>query len=52
MSTLSPPVQLEHPENQDMVDYIQDVASSNIHITSTSYETFANLFNFIQTFHY
>ncbi|XP_035707226.1 guanine nucleotide-binding protein G(s) subunit alpha isoform X2 [Folsomia candida] len=27
MSTLTPPVQLEHPENQFRVDYIQDVAS-------------------------
>ncbi|XP_022696481.1 guanine nucleotide-binding protein G(s) subunit alpha isoform X4 [Varroa jacobsoni] len=28
MSTLVPPVQLEHPENQARVDYIQDVASA------------------------
>ena len=28
MSTLVPPVQLEHPENQWRVDYIQDVASN------------------------
>lgn len=28
MSTLTPPVQLEHPENQFRVDYIQDYASS------------------------
>jgi len=28
MSTLQPTVQLEHPENQRRVDYIQDVASS------------------------
>ncbi|RWS10506.1 guanine nucleotide-binding protein-like protein, partial [Dinothrombium tinctorium] len=28
MSTLVPPVHLEHPENQWRVDYIQDVASS------------------------
>ncbi|CAG7678906.1 unnamed protein product, partial [Allacma fusca] len=27
MSTLTPPVPLEHPENQFRVDYIQDVAS-------------------------
>ena len=27
MSTLTPPVALEHPENQFRVDYIQDVAS-------------------------
>lgn len=27
MSTLTPPVQIEHPENQFRVDYIQDVAS-------------------------
>ena len=27
MPTLSPPVQLEHPENQVRVDYIQDCAS-------------------------
>lgn len=28
MSTLTPPIQLEKPENQVRVDYIQDVASS------------------------
>lgn len=28
MSTLSPPVQLENPDNQWRVDYIQDVASN------------------------
>lgn len=28
MSTLVPPVQLEKVENQEKVDYIQDVASS------------------------
>lgn len=28
MSTLSPPVQLEHPENQARVDWIQDCASA------------------------
>jgi hypothetical protein len=27
MSTLTPPVSLEHPENQFRVDFIQDVAS-------------------------
>lgn len=29
MSTLTPPVQLEHPENQFRVDYMQDVASQH-----------------------
>lgn len=29
MSTLSPPIALEHPENQVRVDYIQDVASQH-----------------------
>ncbi|KAK6618692.1 hypothetical protein RUM43_013083 [Polyplax serrata] len=29
MSTLTPPISLEHPENQARVDYIQDVASSH-----------------------
>lgn len=29
MSTLTPPIPLEHPENQVRVDYIQDVASSH-----------------------
>lgn len=29
MSTLTPPIPLEHPENQSRVDYIQDVASSH-----------------------
>lgn len=29
MSTLTPPIALEHPENQFRVDYIQDVASSH-----------------------
>lgn len=29
MSTLTPPIPLEHPENQARVDYIQDVASSH-----------------------
>ena len=28
MSTLNPPVQLENPDNQFRVDYIQDVAST------------------------
>lgn len=27
MSTLSPPVPLEHPENQARVDWIQDISS-------------------------
>ena len=27
MSTVNPPVSLEHPEDQFRVDYIQDVAS-------------------------
>lgn len=30
MSTLSPPVALEKPENQARVDYIQDYASGEI----------------------
>jgi len=29
MSTLTPPISLEHPENQVRVDYIQDVASQH-----------------------
>lgn len=29
MSTLTPPVQLENPENQHRFDYIQDVASQH-----------------------
>ncbi|OQR70721.1 guanine nucleotide-binding protein G(s) subunit alpha-like [Tropilaelaps mercedesae] len=39
MSTLVPPVQLEHPENQTRVDYIQDVASApNFDYPSEFYE--------------
>jgi hypothetical protein len=29
MSTLTPPIALEHPANQNRVDYIQDVASQH-----------------------
>lgn len=37
MSTLTPPVQLEHPENQFRVDYMQDVASQhNFEYTTVS----------------
>ncbi|VVC32322.1 Hypothetical protein CINCED_3A018427 [Cinara cedri] len=39
MSTLTPPVQLEHPENQFRVDYMQDVASQhNFEYTTEFYE--------------
>lgn len=31
MSTLTPPIQLEKPDNQARVDYIQDYASSICH---------------------
>lgn len=38
MSTLTPPVQLEHPENQFRVDYMQDVASQhNFEYTTVCY---------------
>lgn len=38
MSTLTPPVQLEHPENQFRVDYMQDVASQhNFEYTTVRY---------------
>lgn len=30
MSTLTPPISLEKPENQARVDYIQDYASSKL----------------------
>lgn len=40
MSTLTPPVQLEHPENQFRVDYMQDVASQhNFEYTTVSYSS-------------
>jgi len=39
MSTLTPPVQLEHAENQERVDYIQDVVSQpDFEYTSEFYE--------------
>lgn len=39
MSTLTPPIQLEHPENQARMDYIQDVASaSDFNFPSEFYE--------------
>lgn len=38
MSTLTPPVQLEHPENQFRVDYIQDYASSKFELSLISWQ--------------
>jgi guanine nucleotide-binding protein G(s) subunit alpha len=35
MSTLTPPISLEKPENQARVDYIQDYASSELLNSST-----------------
>lgn len=47
MSTLTPPVQLEHPENQFRVDYMQDVASQhNFEYTTVSHLT-TNQFFFL-----
>lgn len=40
MSTLTPPVQLEHPENQFRVDYIQDYASSKFDLNNYSLSTY------------
>lgn len=44
MSTLTPPVQLEHPENQFRVDYMQDVASQH----NFEYTTVSNILVYFQ----
>lgn len=60
MSTLTPPVQLEHPENQFRVDYMQDVASQHnfeyttvSHISDNSYFPVSiNIFLTINCLHF